>query len=266
MIAMILQEIAEKTRERINLEKRTTSLEQLRSKAEQTKKDEEGNIFLKALQGPGLSLICEVKKASPSKGEIVKDFPYLEIAKDYEANGAAAISVLTEPYYFQGKDEYLIRIKEAVKVPILRKDFTIDEYMIYQAKLMGADAILLICSLLDSAKLKEYLAITHSLGMSALVEAHDEAEIEMAVDADAGIVGVNNRNLKNFQVDITNSIRLRCYIPEHVIYVSESGIKTVEDIQRLKEHNVNAVLIGEALMKSRDKGGLIKEFGAQNEN
>ena len=212
-----------------------------------------GFPFRKALSGDEISFICEVKRASPSKGLIAPDFPYLDIARDYERAGASAISCLTEPFWFKGRDEYLAEISNAVKIPVLRKDFTVDEYMIYQAKLLGAAAILLICAILDDEQLVEYLKLADSLGLDALVEAHDAEEVERALKAGAQIIGVNNRDLKTFEVDARNSIRLRELAPKDVLFVSESGIKTSEDIRKLYENEVDAVLIGETLMRSDDK-------------
>ena len=209
--------------------------------------------FYQALQKEGMSYICEVKKASPSKGLIAPDFPYVKIAKEYEKAGASAISCLTEPYYFKGSDAYLREIAETVSIPVLRKDFTVNQYMIYQAKVLGASAILLICAILDDAQLAEYLALADSLGLDALVEAHDAEEVARALKAGAQIVGVNNRDLKTFEVDVRNSIRLREQAPRDVLFVSESGIKTSEDIRKLYENEVDAVLIGETLMRSEDK-------------
>lgn len=207
--------------------------------------------FEKALAADGdIHFICECKKASPSKGLIAPDFPYLEIARQYEEVGAAAISVLTEPKWFLGSPEYLREIAEEVKVPCLRKDFTVDPYMIYEAKLLGASAILLICAILDTGTLEEYLKVADSLGLSAIVEAHDEAEVASAVSAGARIIGVNNRNLKDFTVDIHNSIRLRSCAPAGTIFVAESGIRTPEDVEILRQNGVNAVLVGEQLMRA----------------
>ena len=249
---MILDEIAAKTRERISEQKKLRSLEEIKEKALAMPVSDDFP-FRKALQGEDISFICEVKKASPSKGVIAEEFPYLEIAKDYERAGAAAISCLTEPFYFKGSDAYLEEIAKQVHIPVLRKDFTVDEYMIYEAKLLGASAVLLICALLEKDTLEGYLGLAHRLGLSALVEAHDEAEVEMAVSAGAGIIGVNNRDLKTFTVDINNSARLRKLVPEPVVFVSESGIRTAQDIARLRENGTNAVLIGETLMRSPDK-------------
>ena len=205
------------------------------------------------MQKKGISFICECKKASPSKGLIAPDFPYLEIAKAYEAAGADAISVLTEPKWFLGSDAYLREIAGAVSIPCLRKDFTVDEYMIYEAKLLGASAVLLICAILSEAQLKEYLAVCDELRLSALVEAHDEAEVEIALRAGARVIGINNRNLKDFTVDTENSRRLRERIPKHVLFVSESGVSGAEDVKRLSKIGADAVLVGEALMRAADK-------------
>ena len=207
--------------------------------------------FERALGAPGdIHFICECKKASPSKGLIAPDFPYLEIAKQYEAAGASAISVLTEPKWFLGSDDYLREIAAEVQTPCLRKDFTVDPYMIYEAKLFGASAVLLICALLDTKTLASYIEIADSLGLSALVEAHDEAEVASAAAAGARIIGVNNRNLKDFTVDIHNSIRLREHAPAGTIFVAESGIRTPKDVETLRRNGVNAVLIGEQLMRA----------------
>lgn len=256
---MILQEIAQKTVDRIKREKELIPLSELRARARECDTDE-GYPFEKALAKPGISFICEAKKASPSKGVIAEDFPYVEIAREYERAGADAMSVLTEPYYFQGQDEFLKQIRQAVSIPLLRKDFTVDEYMIYQAKLMGADAVLLICAILSPMQLGEYHGIARELGLSALVEAHDEQEIEMALKAGARIIGVNNRNLKDFTVDINNSVNLRKLVPPEILFVSESGMKTREDIRRLEENGTDAVLIGETFMRSEDKAGMLRQL------
>ena len=255
-VDFMLDKIVEKTKERVSEAKKVNSLDKLKYKIFNL--DVYFNYpFKKALGSDDISIIAEVKKASPSKGLIAEDFDYVNIAKEYEAAGASAISVLTEPYFFQGSDDYL---KEIVKIPVLRKDFVVDEYMIYEAKLLGASAVLLIVSILSDEQLEQYLTITRVLGMSAIVEAHDENEIKRAIDAGADIIGVNNRNLKDFSVDIENSIRLRSCVEEDIIFISESGIKTKEDVARLKENNVDAVLIGETLMKSPDKKAMIQEF------
>lgn len=249
---MILEEIAERTRERIAQCKKEQPLEMLKEQAEQLSADT-GFPFAGALRREELQFICEVKKASPSKGVIAESFPYKKIALEYEQAGAAAISVLTEPFYFQGSSEYLREIVQTVTIPVLRKDFTVDEYMIYEAKVLGAGAVLLICAILNDDELNRYHALALSLGLSALVEVHDEEETRRALRAGARIIGVNNRNLKDFTVDLSNSIRIRPMIPPEVIFVSESGMKTSADIQALRENGTDAVLIGETLMRSMDK-------------
>lgn len=255
----MLDEIVEKTKQRLEENKKKNSLDKLKYKV--LKIDNNYNYhFRKALANEDISIIAEVKKASPSKGLITEDFDYVAIAKEYEAAGASAISVLTEPYFFQGHDEYLKEIAKNVKIPVLRKDFIIDEYMIYESVLMNASAILLIVAILSDEQLKEYLVLARMLGLSAIVEAHDEQEIKRAIDAGADIIGVNNRNLKDFTVNIENSIRLSGCVDEDIVFISESGIKTKEDIARLKENNVDAVLIGETLMKSQDKRAMIQEL------
>lgn len=256
---MILDEIAERTRQRVAEEKSAVPLSEMKKRALAMDANT-GFPFKKALGGDEISFICEVKRASPSKGMIAEDFPYLEIARDYERAGASAISCLTEPFWFKGKDEYLTEIAGAVNIPVLRKDFTVDEYMIYQAKTLGASAVLLICSILSREQLAEYLKIAHSLGLSALVEAHDEEEVRTALSVGAGIIGVNNRDLKTFTVDIHNSARLRKLVPPEVLFVSESGIKTAADVAALRENGTNAVLIGETLMRSPDKKAALAEL------
>lgn len=259
---MILEEIAAKTKERIATEKEKLPTAELKAQVKELDCDSVFP-FERALAKKGMSFICEVKKASPSKGVIAEHFPYVEIGKEYEKAGADAISVLTEPFYFKGSNEYLSAIRREVSIPLLRKDFTVDEYMIYEAKKIGADAILLICAILSPMQLSEYAGLAGELGLSALVEAHDESEIEMALKAGAGIIGVNNRNLKDFTVDIDNSVRLRKLVPEGVLFVSESGMKTRADIMRLEENGTNAVLIGETFMRSSDKGAMLRELRGQ---
>lgn len=217
-------------------------------------------IFEYALRKPGLSFICECKKASPSKGIIADDFPYLKIAQEYEQAGADCISVLTEPKYFLGDDSYLQEIAQAVSVPCLRKDFVIAPYMIYEARVLGAAAVLLICSLLTEKELAEYLEICDSLGMSALVEVHNAAEISMAIRAGARIIGVNNRNLSDFSVDMANSSRLRELVPPEILFVAESGIKTAADVQTMREIGADAVLIGELLMRAENRSAMLAEL------
>ena len=253
----ILEEIAAKTRERIAEEKIRMPLAELKELAENAPVKEKPG-FLENLRKPGMSYICEVKKASPSKGLIAPDFPYLSIAKEYEQAGASAISCLTEPCWFLGSDAYLKEIAANVSIPVLRKDFTVDEYMIYQAKTLGASAILLICAILDDGQLRDYRELAASLGLDALVEAHDEKEVERAIRCGAQIIGVNNRDLKTFTVDCHNSIRLRDLAPAETVFVSESGIKTNKDIRLLYDHHVDAVLIGETLMRSPDKKAMLE--------
>ncbi|HIR94400.1 MAG TPA: indole-3-glycerol phosphate synthase TrpC [Candidatus Egerieimonas intestinavium] len=249
----ILTTIAEKTKERIAGEKNLLSLAALRAQAESNSRKLPAFAFEQALRKPGLQFICEVKKASPSKGIIAEDFPYLSIAREYQEAGAAAISCLTEPYWFLGSDQYLREIAAEVSIPVLKKDFTIDEYMIYQARAYGASAVLLICSILDDDQLKSFGQLAQELGLSALVEAHTEEEIHRALSCGARIIGVNNRNLKDFQVDVSNSLKLRQMIPPEVVFVSESGVQTPEDTRKLYENGTDAVLIGETLMRSPNK-------------
>ncbi|MDF3002302.1 MAG: Indole-3-glycerol phosphate synthase [Bacillota bacterium] len=258
----LLSTIAERTRERVAEQKRIRSYSEVIRDAEDIRRAELAFSFpfKVALSSKEMAFICEVKKASPSKGIIDEAFPYRKIAAEYEAAGAAAISVLTEPYWFLGSDEYLKEIRKIVKLPILRKDFTVDPYQIYESKLLGADAILLICALMEESFLKECLQIAKQLGLSALVEAHTEPEAEMAVNAGAEIIGVNNRNLKTFEVDLETSVRLRELVPDSVLFVSESGIRTAEDIKILKNHSVNGVLIGETLMRSSEKKRMLSEL------
>ena len=249
---MILDTLAQCSKERAARKKAAVSLEEIKSRALALPCDT-GFPFEKALRKEGISYICEVKKASPSKVIIAEDFPYLTIAKEYEQAGAAAISVLTEPEYFLGSDRYLEEIAKRVSIPVLRKDFTVDEYQIYEAKTLGASAVLLICSLLDEKKLRYYLQICGTLGLSALVEAHTAEEINTAVKVGAHMIGVNNRNLKTFDVDVTNCARLKSLVPGDVLFVAESGVKTPGDINSLRKIGADAVLIGETLMKSADK-------------
>ena len=247
----ILDKLSQYASERVLRAKQKISLEKLREQALSLPK---GNFdFENALKGEEISFICECKKASPSKGLICHDFNYLQIAREYQSAGADCISVLTEPKWFLGSDEYLKEIANEVSIPCLRKDFTVDEYMIYEAKILGASAILLICSILSEPQLREYIKICDALGMSALVEAHDEYEISTALKVGARIIGVNNRNLKDFSVDTDNSGRPRSLIPKDVLFVSESGVSSAEDVEKLRKIGADAVLIGEALMKAPDK-------------
>ena len=254
----ILDRLAEHARERVERAKAARPLPDLRREAESLPKG--GFPFERALSGSELAFICECKKASPSKGLIAPDYPYADIAADYEAAGADAISVLTEPKWFLGSAEHLRRIAETVSIPCLRKDFTVDEYMLYEAKLLGASAALLICSITESARLAEYISVCDSLGLSALVEAHDAAEIETALRAGARIVGVNNRDLKDFTVDTGNARRLRSLVPEGVLFVSESGIRTAQDAAEARRAGADAVLVGEALMRSADRRAKLAEL------
>ncbi|MDD6551832.1 MAG: indole-3-glycerol phosphate synthase TrpC [Lachnospiraceae bacterium] len=256
----ILDEIAAKTRERIVSQKKEISPEKMHKAADAKADEGEVPSFLDALKKPGISVICEVKKASPSKGLIAPDFPYLEIAKEYEAAGASAISCLTEPHWFLGSDEYLKEITSEVSIPVLRKDFTIDEYMVDQARVFGASAVLLICAILTPDKIRKYKARAEELGMDALVEAHNAEEIRTAIDCGAKIIGVNNRNLKDFTVDTDNTKRLIDLIPDDTVFVSESGIKTADDVRKLRELGADAVLIGETLMRAEDKKAKLEEL------
>ena len=254
----ILQILAEAAAERTAAHKRVRSLDSLRRDAEAL--PHSGFRFEQALRKDDLAFICECKKASPSKGLIAPDFPYLQIAKDYESAGADCISVLTEPTQFLGDDRYLAEIAAAVRIPCLRKDFTVDPYMIYEAKLLGASAVLLICAILDKSQISEYHMIADSLGLSAIVEAHDEREIECAAGAGARIIGVNNRNLHDFSVDPNRAAALRKYAPAETLFVAESGMKTPADIQAARNGGADAVLIGETLMRAPDKAAKLAEL------
>lgn len=256
-MSTILDTIAAYARERVVADRKTLPLEELKALCQ-----EDGGIngeaFFSALRKPGVSFICEVKKASPSKGVIAKDFPYLDIAREYEEAGADAVSCLTEPKWFLGSDHIFRDIRREVSTPMLRKDFTVDEYQIYQAKHMGANAVLLICALLDTPTIARYLELAHGLRLAALVEAHNESEIRSAVSAGAGIIGVNNRNLKDFSVDFSNAARLRDLIPQECVYVAESGVASPEDAAALKKIGADAVLIGEVLMRASDKKAMLR--------
>ena len=249
---MILDKIVEATKIRVAQEKQVESPEAVKAAALALPSDT-GFPFEAALRQQDFNFICEVKKASPSKGIIAEHFPYLDIAKEYEVAGAAAISVLTEPNFFKGDKKYLQEIASTVKIPVLRKDFIIDEYQIYQAKVWGASAILLICACLEVPTLTKFRKLADSLGLSSLVEAHDEKEVQMAIDCGARIIGVNNRNLKDFTVDVQNSVRLRNLVQDDVIFVSESGLETPEDIQVLRDNNIGVALMGETFMRSPNK-------------
>ena len=254
----ILEQLAAHAKERVALAEQACPLEIIRQKASRMEKGD--GSFEKALKRPGLSFICECKKASPSRGVIAENFPYLQIAREYQEAGADAVSVLTEPKWFLGSDRYLREIAETVSLPCLRKDFTVDDYMIYEAKLLGASAVLLICSILSSRQLREYLQVCEMLGLSALVETHDEGEVDMALEAGARIIGVNNRNLRDFSVDTENSRRLREQIPAEILFVSESGVRTAADAAALREIGADAVLVGEAMMRAKDKRAMLAEL------
>ena len=254
----ILDQLADYARERTEQAKLKISLDEIKRQALFLPK---GNFaFENALKKTGISFICECKKASPSKGLIAPHFPYLQIAKEYEEAGADCISVLTEPKWFLGCDEYLKEIANTVSIPCLRKDFTVDEYMIYEAKVLGSSAVLLICSILSEEQIKSYISICDELGLSALVEVHDANEVQTALHAGARVIGVNNRNLKDFSVDTDNSRRLRELIPHNVLFVSESGVSSAEDVAKLREIGADAVLIGEMLMRAPDKKAKLDEL------
>lgn len=254
----ILDKLAEHSAERVNIAVQNISFGEIKERAYSLSK---GSFeFEKAFKKDGISFICECKKASPSKGIISEDFPYLNIAKEYEKAGADCISVLTEPKWFLGSDDYLREIAEKVSIPCLRKDFTVSDYQIYEAKVLGAKAVLLICSILSEAQISEYIKVCDELGISALVEAHDESEVRMALNAGARIIGVNNRNLKDFSVDTDNSRKMRELVPDNVIFVSESGVKSADDIKKLREMGADAVLIGETLMRAEDKKAKLLEL------
>ena len=254
----ILDQLADHARERVRIAMETAPLTQVKAAALALPRGD--FAFEKALRTPDIAFICECKKASPSKGLISPDFPCLQIARAYEEAGADCLSVLTEPKWFLGRDAYLQEIAGAVSLPCLRKDFTVDAYMIYQARLLGAAAVLLICSILEREQLRDYIALCNSLGLSALVEVHDRAEVPMALDAGARVIGVNNRNLKDFSVDTDNSKRLREAIPPEVLFVSESGVQNAGDVERLRAIGADAVLIGETLMRAQDKRAKLAEL------
>ena len=276
---MILDTIARSAGKRVEQRKQVKSLEQMMKAACECREREgikgdaikragikrengtnEVHPFKAALSKPGISFLCEAKKASPSKGLIAPDFPYVEIARQYQEAGADAVSVLTEPEFFLGADRYLEEIHREIELPLLRKDFIVDEYQIYEAKVLGASAVLLICSLMDMEKLKRYMGICGSLGLSSLAEAHTDREVAMAAEAGADIIGINNRNLETFEVDFTNALRLRKLVDRGTIFVAESGIRTPEDIELLAENQVDAVLVGETLMRAPDKKRALREL------
>lgn len=256
MAENILQTIAAHARTRVAADRAKISLEELKALCRAAGPGQ-GEKFVSALNRPGLSFLCEIKKASPSKGLISPDFPYLDIARAYEAAGADGVSCLTEPKWFLGSDDIFRQVRRTISLPMLRKDFTVDEYQIYQARLMGANAVLLIVSLLDGETLKGYLELCRSLGLAALVETHDGQEVDAALNAGAEIIGVNNRNLKDFSVDFSNAARLRDRIPPGVLYVAESGLTGPADAAALKQLGADAALVGEALMRAPDKGAML---------
>lgn len=258
MAATILETIAAYAAERVKKEKETVSAEVMQSKALNLPKGE--FRFSRALKKKELAFICEVKKASPSKGLIDPVFDYRQIAADYEAAGADCVSCLTEPKWFLGSDAIFETVRQTIQLPMIRKDFTVDAYQICQAKCMGADAVLLICALMNENQLKQYLKICDSLGLDALVETHDEEEIQMAVAAGAKVIGVNNRNLKDFSVDFENAVRLRHLIPQEAVYVAESGVSSVSDVALLRQAGADAVLMGEVLMRAKDKKALLSDM------
>lgn len=257
MTGTVLDALAAHARERVEEKKRKLPLAELKRQLRE-REALSGFPFEAALREPGLSVIAEVKKASPSKGVIAEHFPYLEIAKAYEAAGASCISVLTEPKWFLGDDRYLREIAAAVSLPCIRKDFTVDPYLIYEARELGASAVLLICALLGRSELEEYLGIAEELGLSALVEAHDEEEVGRAAEVGARLIGVNNRDLKSFSVNMENSIRLRAAAPDNCLFIAESGVRTPADTRALRTVGVDGILVGEALMRAENKAELLQ--------
>ena len=255
---MILDELAAHARKRVQAAMETVGPDEMREAAQALPK---GDFrFERALKGDQMAFLCEVKRASPSKGIISADFPFLDIARDYEAAGADCVSCLTEPKWFLGSDDIFRAIRGAVSLPMLRKDFTVHAYQLYEARRMGADAALLICALLDARALVEMLSVCDALGMSALVETHDEAEIRMAVSAGARVIGVNNRNLKTFAVDLSNVARLRALVPPNALFVAESGVQSAEDVAAMRRVGADAVLIGEALMRAPDRRATLAAY------
>lgn len=262
MAETIVDTIADYARERVRTANAQVDISELRRRCEQIG-PATAKRFETALRQPGVRLICEVKKASPSKGIISEDFPYLDIATSYDQYGADCISCLTEPRWFLGSDDIFRDIRAHVSIPMIRKDFVVDEYQLYEARLMGADAVLLICSLHNTAALRRYLALADELGLDALVEAHDEREIDSALEAGARIVGVNNRNLKDFTVDFSNAARLCSQIPQDVVYVAESGVRTPQDLAAVREIGADAALVGEMLMRAADRQTALQSMIAE---
>lgn len=250
---MIIDDIVASTFERVAENKKRNSIDKLARLAFE-KPINKDYPFEKALRNKAnLAYIMEIKRCVPTKGEITRNFDYKSIAKEYEDIGATAISVMTEPDYFKGDDDFLAEIARIVKIPVLRDDFIVDEYMVYESKLLGADAITLICSVLDEITLMRCLNLAENLGMSAVVEAHSSMQVKKALRVGAKIIAVNNCDLRNFEIDMNNSLELQKMIPEDVIFISRSGVKTYQDICKLEENNVNAVMVGEVLMRSHDK-------------
>ena len=255
---MILSKIIEEKKRVIDKAQKKISLNELKKKCESLYIK---SMFKKNISRKGhINLIAEIKKASPSKGIIRHDFDPIGIALTYQAAGASAISILTDERFFDGKLEYLKLVKERVTIPILRKDFIIDEYQIYETAANRADAMLLISQILTQAELTRYISLAKDLGMDTLVEVHNEEDIEKALESHALIIGINNRDLRTFNVDITATQRLIHLIPENKITVSESGIKSYEDVMFLKSLEINAVLIGETFMKEKNIGDKVREL------
>jgi indole-3-glycerol phosphate synthase len=255
---VILDTIVAHKQEEIQRQKNLLPLSALR----QTLRNSSSTRDFKAvISTPGqINLIAEVKKASPSKGIIREDFDPITIAQIYQSSGAAAISVLTDERFFQGHLSYLTTIRKTTSIPLLRKDFIIDEYQIYQARAAGADAILLITAILELRTMQTFLNIAHSLHLDCLVEVHTESELKKVLDTDAQIIGINNRDLKTFQTSLDTTARLRRLIPKDKVIVSESGIHSREDVRRLREDDINAILVGESLMRSADINTKMKEL------
>ncbi|MFC2051025.1 indole-3-glycerol phosphate synthase TrpC [Chloroflexota bacterium] len=256
---MILDEIVSHNLQELELKKRNLPMTELQRMSLQQPPPLD---FASGLCGEGIRLIAEVKKASPSRGIIRPDFDPVDIALTYADNGASAISVLTENRYFQGNLNHLTDIRKAMhdKLPLMRKDFIFDPYQIYESRAYGADSLLLIVAILKPAKLKELLQLGHELHMSCLVETHNEAEVEIALKSGAKIIGINNRDLTNFRVDIAITERLRPLIPPDRIVVSESGIKERKDIERLRQSGINAAIVGESLMSAPDIAAKMREL------
>jgi len=254
---MILNKIIEEKRKELKHSKSSASLKEIRKRI-----GDAGNNrgFKKSLENDSINIIAEIKKASPSKGIIREDFNPVEIAEIYQDHGAVAISVLTDKKYFQGDIEYLNQIRKNVSLPLLRKDFIIDEYQLYEAKAFGADAVLLIAAVLDKNQLTEYMELSKEIGLENLVEVHSFKDLEKAIYSEAEIIGINNRDLQTFEVSLKTTLEMAKEIPENKVIVSESGINSHDDILELQKNGVNAFLIGEALMREKDIGKKLKEL------